>query len=100
MRIVDFQTLPDSNELRGRLLEAFDDVAGDAAGDARKTEPTDPSTPLGVGFSADLDDDAVRERAEALRAALSAALGDDAQVRFQLADGASETAGGAPDHLE
>ena len=97
MRIVDFQTLPDSNELRGRLLEAFDEVD---ASDARRAEPTDPSTPLGVGFPADLDDDAVRERAEAVRTALSAVIGDAAQVRFQLADGQSETAGGAPDHLE
>lgn len=100
MRIVDFQTLPDANELRGRLLDAFDGLGADEVGDARKTEPTDPSTPLGIGFPAELDDDAVRERAEALRAALSASMGDDAQVRFQLADGPSDTAGGSPDHLE
>lgn len=100
MRTVDFQTFPDSSELRGRLLEAFDGVDVATARDAHKTEPIDPSSPLGIGFPADLDDDAVRERAETLRGALSAALGGDAEVRFQVADGSSETAGGSPDHLE
>ncbi len=97
MRIVDFLTLPDDNERRARLVEVFDQADFDGA---EKVDPIEPSTPLGVGFADDLDDDAVREQAEALRSELAAAIGDGTEVRFELADGRSGTASGSPDHVE
>lgn len=97
MRIVDFRTLPDTNELRDRLVRAFGEID---AGEAVQADPIEPSTPLGVGYPAELSDDDVRARADELRERLAAELGDEAQVRFDLADAQSATAGGAPDHVE
>lgn len=97
MRIVDFVVFPDGSEGRDALLAAIEGVD---LGDGELTEPIDAGVVAAVGLPASLDDDQARERADAIRDELDAAVGDAYSVRFQLADGPSDTAGGSPDHLE
>ena len=97
MRIVDVHTFPDQSEIRNQLVAAWEALDGDRG---ERSDPVDPAAPLGLGFPAELSDDEVRERADAIRDRLDAALGDAGTVRLQLADGQSDEAGGSPDHTE
>lgn len=96
MRTVDFRPFPDRSELREQLIAAFGEVD---LGDASTTEPIAEDAAVGIAFPAELSDDELRERAEALRAQVEDRL-TDATVRFVLADGQAGTDEGSPDHLE
>lgn len=93
MRLIDLAVFPDQMSARAELTDALSQLD---LGQAEIVEPADAASAAGIALPADLDDDAVRARAEEIRDQLDAAL-DGISVRFQLGDASS---GGSPDHLE
>jgi hypothetical protein len=92
MRTVDFSPFSDQSGHRETLDVALSEVD---LGDARRVEPIDDAAAFGLGFSAELSNDQLRELSRDVRAQLEALLPEDFTVEFTIAD-ADGDEGGAP----
>lgn len=84
MRIVDFHTFPDGSKQRTALVEAVEGL--ELGGLETTTTPIADDAPAAIGFPDDWTDDDIEVRATEIQEELAASIGDDAAVRFELAD--------------